>query len=146
MQKIYELVKEINDTTHLINSLIYQKYNELLDENITSAQDLLLTIIHQHTNLTIREIAEKLKITPSATSQQVSKLANLNYVNREINEKNRREILVTLSHKGIAYIEKQAKVDQIITEKLYAKIGEEKLIVFRDILLDLKQITEDECK
>lgn len=146
MKRIYEIVKEINDTTQSVNTLIYQKYNKLLDENIPSAQDLLLTTIHQHKELTIREIAEKLKITPSAASQQVSKLANLNYVNREINEKNRREILVTLSRKGVEYIDKQEKVERIITEKIYAKIGEEKLIAFRDILLDIKQVAEDEFK
>lgn len=146
MRNIHQIVKEINDATHFINNQIYQRYNELLDENITSAQDLLLTIIDTNKNLTIREIAEKLEITPSAASQQVSKLEEMNYVKRQINEKNRREILVSLADKGTEYMKKQEKIDLIITEKLYAKLGEEKLTAFRDILFDLKQITIDELK
>src|SRR5699024_11069622 len=91
MRNIHQIVKEINDATHFINNQIYQRYNELLDENITSAQDLLLTIIDTNKNLTVREIAEKLEITPSAASQQVSKLEEMNYVKRQINEKNKIE-------------------------------------------------------
>ncbi len=146
MENLHVIVKEINDATQFINNQIYQRYNELLDENITSAQDLLLTIIDTNTNLTIREIADKLEITPSAASQQVSKLEEMNYLKREINKKNRREILVSLAVKGAEYIKKQEKIDLIITEKLYAQLGEEKLTQFRNILLDLKQITIDEMK
>jgi len=144
MKKLHQLVKEINEATHSINNLIYQKYNSLLDEDITSAQDLLLIIIHEAGRLTIREIAEKLEITPSAASQQVSKLVNANYLQRETNEKNRRETLVSLGIKGKGYMEKQEKFDEIITEKIYAKLGEKKLTHFRDIVKELKQITIDE--
>lgn len=144
MKNLHLLVKDINDATQFINNHIYQKYHSLLDENITSAQDLLLTIIHLAKKMTVREIAEKLEITPSAASQQVSKLVESNYLKREINEKNRREILVSLDAKGKEYMEKQEKIDLIITEKLYAKLGEEKLAAFRDILVTLKQIAIDE--
>lgn len=146
VENLHLIVKEINDATQFINSQIYQRYNKFLDVNITSAQDLLLTIIDENKNLTIREIANLLEITPSAASQQVSKLEEMDYLKREINEKNRREILVSLASKGTEYINKQEKIDQIIAEKLYAKLGEEKLITFRDILFDLKKITIDEMK
>src|SRR5690625_2362318 len=140
MQNLHLLVKDINDTTQFINNLIYQKYNPLLDDNITSAQLLLISTIHHTTKMTKREIADKLEITASGASQQVSKLVEGKYLKRETNEKNRREILVSLDTNGINYLDKQEKIDLIITEKLYAKLGEEKLTAFRDILLELKQI------
>src|SRR5690625_4784040 len=119
MENIYNLVEEINATTHFINNHIYKKYSSLIDKDITNAQDLLLITIQQAEKLTVREIAEKLDITPSGASQQISKLEQDNYVKREINEKNRREILVSLDSKGVEYFEKQEKIDQIIAERLY---------------------------
>lgn len=141
---MYDTVKTINDTTQFINNRIYQKYHTLLDDNITSAQDLLLTTIYNAEQITISEIATKLNISSSGASQQVSKLEDNNYVKRQINPKNRREIIVSLAEKGTKYIHKQEKIEKIITEKLYAKLGVEKLNEFKNILLTLKNIVVKE--
>src|SRR5690625_3421027 len=130
---LYETVKQINEATLFINNRIYQKYHTLLDDHITSAQDLLLTIIYEAEKITISEIAQKLTVSPSAASQQVSRLEEHQYVKREINIKNRREILVSLDEKGRLYIDKQEKINKIITEKLYARLGNEKLHELKSI-------------
>lgn len=138
---LYDTVKEIKEISYFINHHLYKKYNTLIDENMTVAQNHLLTIIHTSEPITISEIAEKLTVSSSAASQQVSKLEENGYVKRQINPKNRREILVRLDTKGIDFINKQEKMDAIVTEKLYAKLGKEKLTEYKNILLQLKEIT-----
>ncbi|MBO1004269.1 MarR family transcriptional regulator [Pseudogracilibacillus auburnensis] len=135
-----DTVQQINDLTHFINNQVYQKHNTLIDENITAAQDHLIHTIHTAKTMTINEIAQKLNVSSSAVSQQVSKLEENGYVKRQINVNNRREILVSLDKKGHSFIKQQDKFDEIVTEKLYKKLGEKKLIEFKNILLTLKEI------
>lgn len=141
---LYDTVQQINDLTYFINNQVYQKHNTLIDENITAAQDHLINIIHDARTITINEIAQKLNVSSSAASQQVSKLEGNGYVKRQINVNNRREILVSLDKKGQSFMKKQDRFDEIVTEKLYKKLGEEKLTEFKNILSTLKEIAVKE--
>lgn len=143
-ENLAHTVKQINEADYYINSLIYQEYQAFLDDEITPKQAILLELIKQSTQLTISETANKMKISPSAVSQLVSKLEKQGYVKRRINPSNRREILVTLRDKAHKYFEKHDQVEQMIAKRLYAKLEAAELEHFKQIILKLKQIATEE--
>lgn len=143
-ENLADTVRQINEADYFINSLIYQEFQAFLDDEITPKQAILLDLIKQSTQLTISEMANKMKISSSAVSQLVSKMEKQGYLKRRINPANRREILVTLRDKSHKYFAKHDQVEQMIAERLYAKLEAAELEHFKKIILKLKQIAIQE--
>lgn len=131
---LYYAIKEKSDT---ITTLLLQEIREMLGEEyqeLTQKQVMLLDLL-KHRSLTVNEIAEAFSITASAASQLIKKLEEKKYVRRNINEGNRREIIVSLDETGKAYNEKVDEVELRLMNKYYGKLN-------RDDLVKLKEITD----
>lgn len=145
-QSLHQYVKEINEAEYSCNMMLLQEYHDLLKEDLTSKQAVVLEYVKKHQRLTIKEIADMMMITSSAASQLVSKLDKEGYVKREINPNNRREIIVELDRAGIEYFTRQEEVEKSITGRFYSKLKIEEVIALRDIMKKLKKIIEEELK
>jgi DNA-binding MarR family transcriptional regulator len=131
---LYYAIKEKSDA---ITTLLLQEIREMLGEEyqeLTQKQVMLLDLL-KHRSLTVNEIAEAFSITASAASQLIKKLEEKKYVRRNINEGNRREIIVSLDETGKAYNEKVDEVELRLMNKYYGKLN-------RDDLVKLKEITD----
>ncbi|GAA3413025.1 MarR family winged helix-turn-helix transcriptional regulator [Paenibacillus hodogayensis] len=142
--KRFQYVKEMNDAEFALNKLLLHEYRALLDDEMTAKQTLLLDIVHKEGPITVREIAERMHVTSSAISQIVGKLEKKTYVKRDINERNRREILVRLGPQGDAYFEKQDEIEKAIVERFYAKLELSEIKHMRDLMFKLKTVVEAE--
>lgn len=138
------IVKEMNEADYEMNIMLVQEYQSLIDSDITTKQSILLELIQKHTKLTVREIAEKMKVSSSAISQIVSKLEKAKYVKREINLNNRREILVLLDEAGVQYFENENLMEQLIVERFYSQLDIEEVLMLRNIVLKLNRIVMNE--
>ncbi|MFD1953279.1 MarR family winged helix-turn-helix transcriptional regulator [Paenibacillus thailandensis] len=143
-EQLYRIVKEMNDAEYACNLMLLEVYKDLLDSPLTASQTILLEYLHQQRQQTVKELAEKLKMTSSAVSQQITKLEQEGYVKRHINPQNRREILVELGEQGHRYFMRQAEVEKSIAERFYAKLEPEELLAMRDLVFKLKGIVEAE--
>ncbi|RNB92061.1 MarR family transcriptional regulator [Brevibacillus fluminis] len=141
---LHAIVKEMNEANYAMNVMILQEYQDALDTEITAKQTILLELVHKHTQLTVSEIAEKMKVSASAVSQIISKLEKAGYVRREINLQNRREILVRLDELGIQYFIKEEMVDRNVVERFYSQLDVEEVVTMKNIVLKLKGIVERE--
>ncbi|MBP1990276.1 MarR family winged helix-turn-helix transcriptional regulator [Paenibacillus eucommiae] len=127
-------IKTVADAT---SAIFLQDYKNLLSDdyaNLTSKQGLLLEEIKDSPK-TVKEIAESFSTTPSAASQLISKMEKENYVKREINLKNRREIIVSLAEKGLQYHKKMSEADMALMEKYYLRLEKkdlEQLLVLQE--------------
>ncbi|WP_232696524.1 MarR family winged helix-turn-helix transcriptional regulator [Brevibacillus daliensis] len=139
-------VKEMNEAEYTINALLLHEYRNLLHDEITTKQALLLELIHKQKNITVRELAEKMDVSSSAISQIISKLEKMHYVKREINQSNRREILVQLDEQGFLYFVKQEQVEQDIIRRFYSKLDLEEVILLKNLTLKLRDIVEQELQ
>ncbi len=135
-------VKELNRTVYEINLTLMQKYESQIDNEITSKQAVLLEILHKNNILTVSELADLMKVTSSAVSQIISKLDKKNYVRREINPNNRREIMVLLGEEGFRYFEARDRIDQTIIEKYYSQLDFEDVLHMKNTFKNLKSIIE----
>ena len=68
--------------------------------HLSLSQVLALQILDEKMPLTVRELAEQLYLERSTVSRLVDSLVKEGFVEREINERNRREILVSLTDHG----------------------------------------------
>lgn len=121
-ERLYQLVQEINDAVYSMDSYFIKVHHDLVTDDLSAKQMILLDFIMKSSNVTIGQIAQYMNITSSAVGQLVSKLEEQNYVSRQINPENRREIFVQLDVAGIKYFEKEEEIRRFIVSKYYSKL------------------------
>lgn len=129
------ICSKILDYSNALSSLFLEDYKKLLNEefaDLSTKQQVILELLRVKTR-TVNEISHFLAITASAASQLISKLEKQDYVKREINPDNRREIIVQLGDKGRHYNQKIDENQRYIIEKYYAKLTKEDLEKLLDI-------------
>ena len=141
---LYEQVKRINEAEYTINRLIYKHYKQYLNSGITTQQAVVLDIVYLSKRITVGEIAIEMNISSSAVSQLIAKLEKNNYIKREINLQNRREVFITLAENGLEYFSKQDYVEQQIADKIYCKLSSDELDELERIVKKLKEISMKE--
>lgn len=136
MNKDLEIIcSKIVDYSNALSSLFLEDYKKLINDefaDLSTKQQVILELLRVK-NRTVNEISHFLSITVSATSQLISKLEKQDYVKREINPDNRREIIVQLGEKGHHYNQMVEKNQLFIIEKYYAKLSKEDLEKLLDI-------------
>lgn len=81
----------------------------------------------ESTKLTVWELANKLMLEPSSVSRLVDKLIKEGFVCREVNEKNRREIHLSLTDKG---------------EITVHQIREQSIEFYQNVLMNLSELEQ----
>lgn len=145
-EKLIQYVKEMREADYACNMMLLQEYKELMDDEITTKQSVLLELVHKHGSLNISEIAEAMEITSSAVSQIVSKLEKEGYIKREINPSNRREIFVEIDTKGVEYFKRYEEVERSIINRFYSKLDWDEIVVLRKLSLKFKKVIEKELQ
>lgn len=141
---LYEQVKRINEAEYTINRLIYKHYKQYLNSGITTQQAVVLDIVYLAKRITVGEIAIEMNISSSAVSQLIAKLEKNQYIKREINPNNRREVFITLAENGLDYYSKQEYVEQQIADKIYSKLSSKDLDELERIVSKLMEISMKE--
>ncbi len=124
-----------------LRDLFTRNFEHVLQDyaEMTSRESILLDLLHRHKKMTISEIAENFSITASAASQLVKKMEQSHYLKREINLNNRREIFVSLDHKGMKFNRDLDDFHLSIYNKYYAVLSEKDI----ELLISLnKKILE----
>ncbi len=98
----------------------------LLEEQSKKYQ---LSMIRQNPKLSLRELAKKVNLSPSTTSEVVEKMVQAGLVEREQSEKNRRRIELSLSNKGLDTLESTYS-DWIDDFSILDELGDDKLQAF----------------
>lgn len=146
MNDIVALIKEINQLEYEVNVKLRYEYDDLIDEQITDKQSIIMDIIRHNANLTASDIAERLSITTSAVSQLLTALEKKSYIKRSINPHNRRELIIELTERAEQYFQNIEKVELGIIEKYYAQLSIEELQQLRDIFAKLHSIVMEQNK
>lgn len=129
------ICSKIVEYSNALSSLFLEDYKKLINDefaDLSTKQQVILELLRVKTR-TVNEISHFLSITASAASQLISKLEKQDYVKREINPDNRREIIVQLGEKGHHYNQMVEKNQLFIIEKYYAKLPKDDLEKLLDI-------------
>ncbi len=118
--------EELLDLRHNVQKFI--RLFGLLEQNVTpcgfhlSPSQVFTLQELENGALTIGELAERLFLERSTVSRLIDTLVKEGFVNRNVNEENRREVLVSLTDKG---------------ERSLEKVREQSIRYFRSILDEL---------
>ncbi|MCL1696166.1 MULTISPECIES: MarR family transcriptional regulator [unclassified Lysinibacillus] len=143
-EKIKQIVDDINQYTYEMNVKLAKAQEALFTDDLSMKQTLVIDFVHKHKKCTMGEIAHYMEISPSAVSQIVSRLEKENYLKRDINPNNRREVVVMLAENGDAYYHRDEQINELIIEKIYSKMPVEDLEQLRSLIQRLNRIVEEE--
>jgi DNA-binding MarR family transcriptional regulator len=116
-------IRELRKETHTLLEEQSKKYQ------LSMTQIFALDMIRQNPKLSLRELAKKVNLSPSTTSEGVEKMVQAGLVEREQSEKNRRRIELSLSNKGLDTLESTYS-DWIDDFSILDELGDDKLQVF----------------
>ena len=116
-------LRELRKETHTLLEEQSKKYQ------LSMTQIFALDMIRQNPKLSLRELAKKVNLSPSTTSEVVEKMVKAGLVEREQSEKNRRRIELSLSNKGLDTLESTYS-DWIDDFSILDELGDDKLQIF----------------
>lgn len=97
--------------------------------NISVTQLLILDVLNKQEACSLHELATKVNLSPSTTSETVEKMVQMSYLNRQQNEKNRRTVDISLTEEGKSIL-KQTFSSWFQDFTILEELGEDRLIDF----------------
>lgn len=89
--------------------MAFHAHGTITVPRVTPSQWGVLMFIEQQGESTVKDVARTLGITSSATTQLVDGLVSSGYVTREASDEDRRTVILTLSKKTRAQVDKMKK-------------------------------------
>ena len=104
-----------------------------------SQHKMLMILSHMVKNVSQRDLAERLNITPAAVAVTLKKLEKEGLVERTVAEKDNRYNEVVLTDKGKKIVKESRKVFQVADEKMFRGFSEEELDVLESYMIRIKE-------
>lgn len=104
-----------------------------------SQHRLLMVLSRTEKNISQRDLAEMLNITPAAVAVTLKKMEKMGLVNRMVAEQDNRYNQVVLTDKGKKIVKESRKIFQYVDEKMFAGFSEEELDAFEGYLNRIKE-------
>ena len=118
------------ESFHAMRNKMHAKVAQEEKDCVTNSQLFVFTIIERHNNIGVKEIAEKLHISPSAATQLVDALVESGYVMRKANSKDRRALQLGLSVKGLKHITMMRNKHMKMVADIFTGLSEEELKIY----------------
>ena len=105
-QKVKELLVDLQS---LRRAMALRMVGSTNTPRITPSQWGVLVFIEDHGESTVKDVAKALGITSSAATQLIDGLVSNKYIAREMHVEDRRAVVLTLSKKTKAHVDKMKK-------------------------------------
>ena len=105
-----------------------------------------MLLISDKKKITMQELGEELYVTKPRVTALVTELLNNNFIEQAVDEKDKRKKFLTLSPKGIKYIEEHSRVHEEWIENLWSKLDDEEKEAFNITLTKMNQILKEEVE
>jgi len=120
-----------------IKQLQDRLFSKLLTKHgldFSSSQGRILFVLWNENHLTMSEIGKKTSLANNTLTNVIDRMVKQNYLVREVNPKNRREVIISLTDFAISLKEKNEEVSQEMTKIFYENFNEEEIISFEETL------------
>ena len=104
-----------------------------------SQHRLIMTLSHLGNNISQRDLAERLNITPAAVAVTLKKMEKMGLVKRNVAENDNRYNQVMLTDKGKKIVKESRKIFQYADEKMFAGFSDEELDVLEGFVTRIKE-------
>jgi DNA-binding MarR family transcriptional regulator len=106
-----DLIAKFFENMHRFRRLMIKRETKttISKKSLTKAQLIIMMNLKQHKTWNIKDLAKCLKMTPSAVTQSVNDLFDEQLIARLVNEKDRREVNISLTKKGVKRLKQTKK-------------------------------------
>jgi DNA-binding MarR family transcriptional regulator len=136
------IAEQINRAIEDIWIVLEKKERSYASFQLNNQQYVLLTLVMRRPSSSPTELAEKMDITKSAVSQQLSKLEMEGYIIRKQHEDDKRTVSIELGEKGLLYKKEMESFLQQVSEKYEANFSPVELTHMLVTLQKLRDILE----
>lgn len=134
------IAEQINSTVENIWIMLEKEERTWMTFKLNNQQHVLLTLIIRFPSSSPSELADKMGITKSAVSQQLSKLERDGYIVKRQDDKDKRAFSIELGEKGLIYKSETENYYSRILDKYYSKLTHDELKEILSSLTKLKDI------
>ncbi|RLB99190.1 MAG: hypothetical protein DRH76_00540 [Deltaproteobacteria bacterium] len=110
---------------------------------MSMAQGHMIWVVREQGSMTIKELAEKLNVSPPSASVMVNKLVEKGMLTRRQSQKDRRKVVVELSDYSKDFMEKANQAVLELFAELVEKMGEDYARDWAKVLKRLSVIIEE---
>jgi DNA-binding MarR family transcriptional regulator len=123
--EIEQTAKSLADLTFTLLANCQQKEEKLAEvHHLTQAEFRCLRLFNTNEVVNNKLIAERMNLSPSRLTRIIDGLVAKNYINREINPADRRNMKVSLSSKGVVLVQQLNKAYINIHREILQDIDE----------------------
>jgi len=140
------LIEYIKELDHIFSRLIYRVrvlHNRYTVDEITDTQFIVLRALRKGPCNT-SFLAQMLGVTLSAVTALVNRLHRMSLVTRERHEKDRRQVLITITAKGLKLLGEVEEKRNLLLALYLAKISKEERIQLLELLQKAVTLFEQE--
>ena len=135
LKKIDESNLDISATFAMIKrSYIRYLDNKINDMNITSGEVPFLFVLNEHDKITQKELADSLRTSEGLTTRVLKSIEEKGYVTREVDEKNKRRKIITITPKGQESASKIKKYQKEWENEVFEFLTDNEFKEFKSIL------------
>ncbi|MFD2210289.1 MarR family winged helix-turn-helix transcriptional regulator [Virgibacillus halophilus] len=140
------IAEQINRTIEDIWIVLEKKERAYTNIKLNNQQYVLLTLIIRHPFSSPTELAEKMEITKSAVSQQLSKLEREGYISKVQDAHDKRAFSIGLGKKGLIYKKELETFNQQILDEYTSKLSFEELSNMLSSFQKLHELLDEQIK
>jgi len=146
MRNHHRRANEIFDTVHAVTRHLHRR---TLFGDMTKAEFFILHMISHRGHecrdgITVTNIAHKLNATMAATSKMLRSVEEKGYVERTLDDSDRRVVYIGITEKGADVIANAKNLMDDRVDRIIEKVGEEDAAEFLRILRKIASILQEE--
>ncbi|MEW9669569.1 MarR family winged helix-turn-helix transcriptional regulator [Ammoniphilus sp. 3BR4] len=109
------------------------------DSGISHANIFLLFMIYRKGSIKTTDISKHFDITPGAATAIADKLESLGFIERERDKKDRRVVVISLSEKGLEFLNQRRNNNVKLFEKILKDFSEDEIF---SVIASLNKISD----
>jgi DNA-binding MarR family transcriptional regulator len=140
--KGYNIDFALRHTWHRISRMYNQSASE---HHVTISMGFILLIIDKE-GTPSTQLGPRMGMEPTSLSRTLKTMEEQNLIFRQVDELDKRKVLIFLTEHGVEMRRKAKIVVQAFNDKLYAKIPKRKLDSFFDVMNRIEKIIDEETE
>lgn len=134
MRVVVKLFDEIGDKLMKTAKMTLETY-----EKLTIAEANALYVVGSQEPQTMKQIAEALGVAVSTPTRTIDRLVEKGLVDRTVDEKDRRQLLIELTPNGRKVLEEMDEEGMMMTRKMLENLQDEEIESLKRILLKISE-------
>ena len=138
--EVHELAKDFLNLMPLFKNNIFKPLEKAMTTELSHMQFHVLMHLHSKGTLSMSELASEMKILKQQLTPITDKLAELNYVERVNDNKDRRSVKISITQAGLDFIEESKQKGLQLVESKLENLSSEDVKAFHDAIKTIDEI------